>query len=52
MKVGHKSYRIGSKDWMYGQLERSRIGRNSLGSDRAAAVRVNRRLGGDGVEEI
>lgn len=52
MKVDIKVIMLVSRDWMYGQLGRSRIGRNTVGLDRPAVIRMNRSLRGNGTEQI
>ena len=42
VKVGHQSCHIVSRDWIYGQPKRSRIGTNTVGLDRPAVIRMNR----------
>lgn len=39
------------RDWMYGQLETSRTGRNTVGLGRPAGIRMNRILRGNGMEQ-
>lgn len=52
MKIGHQNYRIGSKRLDIWVLERSRIGRRSMGSDKPGVIRMNRSLRGGGTEHM